>query len=51
LDWLEAVGGPQLQEQVFRVYSKDLETCTLTDIRIRISDNLKVLLAEAENTA
>jgi hypothetical protein len=50
-NWLEAVGGPQLQEQVFRVYSKDLETCTLNVIRLWISENLEVLLAEAENTA
>jgi hypothetical protein len=50
-NWLEAVGGPQLQEQVFRVHSRDLKTCTLADIRLRISDNLEVLLAEAENTA
>jgi hypothetical protein len=50
-NWLESVGGPQLQEQVFRVYSKDLETCALADIRLWISENLEVLLAKAENTA
>jgi hypothetical protein len=35
-DWLEALGGPNLQEHVFRVFAKDLETESLADIRQRI---------------
>ena len=50
LDWMEAIGGQPLQDQVFRVFAKDLESATLADIRPRISDNMEVLLAEAEST-
>ena len=50
LDWLMAVGGTQLTDQVFRVFSKDLEEVTLADLRLRILDNLPTLMAEAETT-
>ena len=46
-DWLEALGGPSLQDHVVRVYSTDLEACTLADIRQKISDNLESLMLEA----
>ena len=45
-DWLEALGGPELLEHVFRVFSKDLERETLADLRQRISDNLETLQSE-----
>ena len=50
-DWLIAIGGLQLLNQVFRVYSKELETQTLADLRRRIADNISVLQAEAESSA
>jgi hypothetical protein len=31
-DWLEALGKPDLQEHVSRVFAKDLETESLADI-------------------
>ena len=48
LDWLEALGGNKLVEHVFRVFSKELETESLFDIRQRISDSLPSLLSETE---
>ena len=51
MDWLEALGGPSLQEHVFRVYSKDLESSSLADLQDRISENIDTLLVEAEVTA
>ena len=39
LDWIIAIGGKTLADQVFRVYAKDLESTTLADLRSRISDN------------
>ena len=47
LDWMTAIGGNQLADQVFRVYAKDLETVTLSDLRPRVAENLTTLLAEA----
>ena len=47
-DWIEAIGGPSLLEHVFRVFSKDLETETLADVRQRIADNLVSLKVEAQ---
>ena len=32
-DWLEIIGGATLQDHVVRVFSKDLETETLADLR------------------
>ena len=49
MDWLEAIGGPALQDHVFRLYSKDLEAGTLADLQERISENMETLLAESEN--
>ena len=46
-DWLEAVGGPALQNHIARVFSKDLERVTLADLRQRISNNLDNLLIES----
>lgn len=51
MDWLEALGGPSLQEHVFRVYSKDLESSSLADLQDRISENIETLLIEAEAAA
>ena len=51
LDWLEAVGGKKLVEHVFRVFSKELESDTLADLRQSISDNLSSLLSESEQQA
>ena len=50
-DWILAIGGLQLLNQVFRVYSKELESQTLADLRRRVADNISVLQAEAESTA
>ena len=50
-DWILAIGNIQLLQQVYRVYSKELETETLADLRRRIADNLSVLQAEAESSA
>ena len=47
-DWLEAIGGSTLREHVFRVFSKDLESVTLSDLRQRITDNLANLKREAQ---
>ena len=51
LDWIEAIGGQKLVEHVFRVFSKELETDTLADLRQTISDNLINLLSESEQQA
>ena len=51
LDWLDALGGSKLVHQVFRVFSKELESESLADIRQTISDNLTNLLAEADQQA
>ena len=48
LDWLEALGGQKLVEHIFRVYSKDLESESLADMRQTVSENLSNLLAEAD---
>ena len=48
LDWLHALGGSKLIDQVFRTFSKELETETLSDIRQRISDCLPSLITESE---
>ena len=50
LDWIDAIGGTPLVEQVFNTFSKDLEAETLFDLRVRISDTLETLLAHAEST-
>ena len=39
LDWLYAMGGTKLVEHTLRVFSKELETESLADLRQRISDN------------
>ena len=48
LDWLDALGGVKLVEHTLRVFSKELETESLADLRQRISDNLSSLSPEAE---
>ena len=48
LDWMDAIGGSKLVNQTFRVFSKELETESLADLRQRISDNLPSLISEAE---
>ena len=48
LDWLYAMGGTKLVEHTLRVFSKELETESLADLRQRISDNLSSLSPEAE---
>ena len=48
LDWMDAIGGNKLVNQTFRVFSKELETESLADLRQRISDNLPSLISEAE---
>ena len=50
-DWLETIGGPALLEHVFRVFSKDLETESLADLRQRIVDNFDNLKTEASQQA
>ena len=51
LDWLEAIGGNKLVEHVFRVFSKELESESLFDIRLRISESLTSLVSETEMQA
>ena len=48
LDWMDALGGVKLVDHTFRVFSKELETESLADLRQRISDNLPSLTSEAE---
>ena len=48
LDWLHALGGSKLVDHVFRMFSKELETESLSDIRQRISECLSSLLSESE---
>ena len=43
-----ALGGVELVEHTFRVFSKELETESLADLRQIISDNLPSLTTEAE---
>jgi len=50
MDWLEAIGGVELLEHVFRVFSKDLEKETLADLRPRISDCLETLQHDINQT-
>ena len=50
-DWLEALGGSKLVEQVLRIFAKDLETETLVDLRQRISDMLEFLQEETGQLA
>ena len=45
LDWMEAVGGSKLVENVFKSFAKELETESLADLRQRISDNISSLTA------
>ena len=47
LDWMHALGGVKLVDHTFRVFSKELETESLADLRQRISDNLPSLASEA----
>ena len=49
LDWLDAIGGPPLVEHVHRVYSKELETVTLSSLQTRIWKNMEALIREVEN--
>ena len=51
MDWLEAIGGIKLVEHVFRIFSKELESETLADLRQQISDNLTNLMNESEQQA
>ena len=48
VDWLHAIGGSKLVGHVFRTFSKELESETLSDIRQRISECLPSLLSESE---
>ena len=48
LDWLDAIGGPQLVEHIHRVYAKELETVTLTSLKTRIWKNIDSHLREIE---
>ena len=48
IDWLDAMGGPRLVENTLRLFSKDLETQSLADLRQRISDNLPSLSPDPE---
>ena len=41
MDWVEALGGPPLVEHNFRVYTKDLESCTLGSLQTRISKKFR----------
>ena len=51
LDWLHALGGSKLADHVFRIFSKELETETLADIKQRVSECLPALLSESELNA
>ena len=51
LDWLDILGGAKLVEHIFRVFSKELETESLSDLRQRISENLVNLRSEADQQA
>ena len=51
LDWLDTIGGIPLVHHVFHTFSKDLATETLYNIRKRITDNIKTLMMEAEDTS
>ena len=48
LDWLHAIGGPKLVDHVFRSFSKELETETLSDIRQRVAECLPALMSESD---
>ena len=48
LDWMEAVGGSKLVNNVFKTFAKELETESLADLRQRISDNI-TSLNDSEN--
>ena len=45
VDWMEAIGGSKLVDNVFKTFAKELETESLADIRQRISDNITSLNA------
>ena len=45
LDWMDAVGGSNLVNNVFKTFAKELETESLADLRQRISDNMLSLNA------
>ena len=51
LDWLDSLGGAKLVEHTFCVFSKELETESLADLRQRISDNLPSLQSELDQQA
>ena len=48
IDWLHAIGGSKLVDHVFRAFSKELETESLSDIRQRIAECLPSLLTESD---
>ena len=48
LDWLDAIGGPNLVEHVHRVYAKELESCTLSSLQSRMWKNMDALIRECE---
>ena len=48
LDWMDAVGGSKLVENVFKTFSKELETESLADLRQRISECLSSLMNDTE---
>ena len=50
LDWLEAIGGPQLIEHIHRIYATDLENVTLASLQNKIWKNLPALLHEIEES-
>lgn len=51
LDWLEAVGGTQLIEQVYRFYATNLKKIALVDLQERIATNLPILIIESETAS
>ena len=48
LDWMDAVGGSKLVENVFKSFSKELETESLADLRQRITECLSSLMNDTE---
>ena len=51
LNWIECIGGAPLVDHVFCVFSKDLATETLHDVKQKIIDNIETLVTEAEHTS
>ena len=49
VDWMEAIGGSKLVDNVFKTFAKELETESLADIRQRISNNITSLNASEKD--